>query len=196
MKTNKALLRKKYKEKRQALSKEAIELKSLEIANKVLQLPLWQRTYFHLFLSIKEQKEINTEYLLHILNGKDKNIVISKSDFSDFSMQHFLLTDSTVIKKNKWNIPEPVDGIAIDTQKLDVVFVPLLVFDLKGNRVGYGKGFYDRFLKSCRKDTLKVGLSFFEAEATSINADNDDIALDFCVTPQQIYKFNTRDNYT
>ena len=189
MKTNKALLRKKYKEKRKTLSEEAIELKSLEIANKALQLPLWQQSYFHLFLSIKEQKEINTEYLLHILNGKDKNIVISKSDFSDFSMQHFLLTDSTVIKKNQWNIPEPVDGIAIDTQKLDVVFVPLLAFDLNGNRVGYGKGFYDRFLKSCRKDTLKIGLSFFEAETTSIDADNDDIALDFCVTPQQIYKF-------
>src|SRR5690554_2150930 len=190
MKTNKGFVRKKYKEKRRALSEEDVASKSLAIANRTLQLPIWHYFYFHLFLSITEQKEINTEYLLHILNGKDKNIVISKSDFSDFSMQHFLLTDNTIIKKNQWNIPEPVDGITIDTQKLDVIFVPLLAFDLKGNRVGYGKGFYDRFLKTCRKDALKIGLSFFEAETAITDTHIDDIALDLCVTPQQVYKFS------
>ena len=61
-------------------------------------------------------------------------------------MTHFLLTDNTKIKKNQYNIPEPINGLEVPTKKIDVVFVPLLAFDKKGNRVGYGKGFYDKFL--------------------------------------------------
>ena len=90
--------------------------------------------------------------------------MISKSDFKSGLMTHFLLTDNTIIKKNSYNIPEPVDGIEINSDKLEVVFVPLLAFDKHGNRVGYGKGFYDRFLSECKPETIKIGFSFFEAE--------------------------------
>ena len=60
-----------------------------------------------------------------------------------------MLTDNTKIKKNKYNIPEPIDGIEVPNNKLEVVFIPLLAFDEKGNRVGYGKGFYDNMLNKC-----------------------------------------------
>ena len=115
-----------------------------DIANEILKLPIWDKTYFHVFLPIEEQKEVNTEFILHLLSGKDKEIVISKSDFATREMTHFLLTDNTKIKKNEYNIPEPVDGLEVPATKIDVVFVPLLAYDQKGNRVGYGKGFYDR----------------------------------------------------
>ncbi|WP_179348915.1 5-formyltetrahydrofolate cyclo-ligase [Winogradskyella pacifica] len=185
----KPLLRKKYKDLRKALSKTQVEDNSLAIANKLLSLDIWNNTFYHIFLTIEEQKEINTDYILNILSGKDKNIVISKSNFEDYSMTHYLLTDNTKIIKNNYNIPEPIDGIEIPSSQLEVVFIPLLAFDNTGHRIGYGKGFYDRFLAQCKPETIKIGLSFFEAEAETIEASEDDIKLDYCVTPNRVFQF-------
>ncbi len=186
---NKTELRTKYKALRKNLSEAEIEEKSLAIANGVLALDIWDKNYFHVFLPIEEQKEVNTEFLLHLLSGKDKEIVISKSDFATRKMTHFLLTDNTKIKKNEYNIPEPVYGIEVPSSKIQVVFVPLLAFDTKGNRVGYGKGFYDQFLAECQPETIKIGLSFFEAENTITDVFEKDVRLDFCITPEKCYHF-------
>jgi len=92
-------LRNKYKALRKNLKPEEIETYSLAIANRLLQLNIWDKIYYHLFLSIEEQKEIDTEFILQILAGKDKEIVVSKSDFATLEMTHFLLTDNTKFKK-------------------------------------------------------------------------------------------------
>ena len=176
----KSELRKKYKALRAELSKDFIDSQSLAIANQLLSLDIWDKTYFHLFLSIAEQKEIDTEFLLHVLAGKDKEVVVSKSDFTSNKMTHFLLTD---------NIPEPVDGIEVPVSKIEVVFVPLLAFDIKGNRVGYGKGFYDAFLSECQPETIKIGLSLFDAEPIIEDTSKLDVSLNYCVTPGRIYEF-------
>ena len=185
----KSELRKKYKQLRKELTENQVEDFSLEIANKLLKLDIWSKTFFHIFLTIEEQKEINTDYILNILSGKDKNIIISKSNFEDYSMTHYLLMDNTRIKKNKYNIPEPVDGIEIPSSQLEVVFIPLLAFDKTGQRIGYGKGFYDRFLANCKPETLKIGLSFFDVEDETFEASENDIKLDYCVTPNQVFQF-------
>ena len=182
-------LRKKYKTLRKNLSEDTIEEWSLKIANQLIRLDIWQHSFYHLFLPIESQKEINTEYILQVLAGKDKNIVLSKSDFETREMTHFLLTDNTRIKKNTYDIPEPVDGLEVPVSKIDVVFVPLLAFDEKGNRVGYGKGFYDKFLAECKPEILKIGLSFFESEKVISDVLNTDIQLDLCVTPTKVYNF-------
>jgi 5-formyltetrahydrofolate cyclo-ligase len=182
-------LRKKYKDLRQSLSSSKIEEKSLGIANHLLQLNIWDKTYYHLFLSIEEQKEIDTEFILNILQGKDKEIVVSKSDFNSLEMTHYLLTDNTKFKKNEYNISEPIYGLEVPVAKIDVVFVPLLAFDIKGNRVGYGKGFYDIFLAKCKPETVKIGLSFFEAEEKIEDVFENDIQLNYCVTPNNIVTF-------
>jgi 5-formyltetrahydrofolate cyclo-ligase len=185
----KKALRTNYKALRNELTEIEIEEKSLAIANEILKLPIWEKTYFHLFLSITEHKEVNTEFILHLLAGKDKEIVISKSDFETREMTHFLLTDNTRIKKNEYNIPEPVDGLEVPATKIDVVFVPLLAFDKKGNRVGYGKGFYDKFLSHCKPEAIKIGLSFFEPEELISDVFESDVLLDYCVTPIGVFEF-------
>ena len=186
---NKKELRIKYKALRKELSENEVEEMSLAIANKALTLPIWEKTYFHVFLPITEQNEVNTEFVLHLLSGKDKEILISKSDFTTRKMTHFLLTDNTKIKKNQYNIPEPVDGLEVPTSKIEVVFVPLLAFDKTGHRVGYGKGFYDTFLSECKPEVIKIGLSFFEAEESIKDVFEMDIRLDYCVTPSGVYRF-------
>lgn len=186
---NKKELRLKSKTLRNALSENEIEEMSLAVANKILTLPIWEKTYFHIFLPITEQKEVNTEFILHLLSGKDKEIIVSKADFETRNMTHFLLTDNTRIKKNAYNIPEPVDGIEVPSHKIDVVFVPLLAFDKKGHRVGYGKGFYDKFLSECKPDVIKIGLSFFDPEELITDVFEGDVKLDYCVTPNSIHSF-------
>ena len=185
----KSELRKKYKSLRSTLPLSQIDDLSIAIANQTLKLPIWDYSFYHIFLSIEEHKEINTDYILNILVGKDKNIVVSKCNFKDTSLINYLLTDNTVIKKSDWGIPEPVDGIEIDDKKIEVVFVPLLAFDKVGNRVGYGKGFYDNFLANCKPETIKIGLSFFDVEDEIEGVYEGDIRLDYCVTPEQVYRF-------
>lgn len=184
--------RNKFKEKRQALSHAFVQQMSLCIANKSLEvLNIWEYATYHVFLSIQERKEVNTEYLLHILQGKDKNIVVAKSNFKDCGMQHFLLTEQTKLQKNTLGIPEPTNGIPVQEEELDVVFVPLLGVDKNGHRIGYGKGFYDRFLAACKPKVIKVGLGFFpplQEDLKDIHV--NDIPLDILITPQKIYCFN------
>lgn len=185
---NKKELRQKYKQMRSLLSAEEINIKSHAIANQLLTMDIWQYENYHIFLPIKNQKEVNTEYILHILQGKDKNIILSKSNFEDFSMQSYLLTDNTKLKINHWGIPEPENGIVIDPKTIDVVFTPLLAFDQLGNRIGYGKGFYDRFLTIVEPKKI-IGLSFFKPEKTNFNISNDDIRLTNCVLHDETYDF-------
>jgi len=184
----KEAFRQKYKSLRNTYSEEAIEELSLKIANNALQLPIWDYTNYHIFLSISEKKEINTNYLLHILQGRDKSIVVPKVSKGTPNMTHFLLQDNTLLKPSNYGVPEPVSGIEINPLQIDVVFVPLLAYDTKGNRIGYGGGYYDRFLNQCKPETLFIGLSYFESEA-KIPSEATDIPLHFCVSPNKIHKF-------
>ena len=181
-------LRKKYKDLRLGIQPEEISDLSIILANHVLEIPIWDFFYFHTFLSIPTKKEVDTLPLITLLQGRDKNVVVPKV-ISQNSMENYLLTDSTALKTNSWGIPEPIDGILIPESKIEVVFIPLLAFDLKGNRVGYGKGFYDNFLQKCNPKTVKIGLSLFEAENTIQDVHKNDVPLDYCITPKKIYKF-------
>ncbi len=184
----KAALRHQYSELRRTLSHEDIETASIAISNHLLRLPIWFFNYYHLFLQIPDKKEINTQHILSVLSGRDKNIVVPKLG-KGLHFHNYLLTDGTRLVKNRWGIPEPEDGLEVPEQKIDLVFLPLLAFDLQGHRVGYGKGYYDAFLGNCREDVVKVGLSFFEAENEISDVREADIAMDYCVTPEKVYRF-------
>ena len=161
---------------------------SISIANHCLAVDLWTKSLYHLFLSSEKKNEVNTSFLLSVLQGKDKQIVVSKI-LNESKLEHYLLSDQTLLKENDYGIPEPVSGIKINPLEIDVVFLPLLVFDKQGHRVGYGKGYYDRFLADCQKETIKVGISFFEPIDKIEDIDENDIAMDFVVTPNQVFSF-------
>jgi len=182
-------LRIKYRKLRAGVTPLQASDLSMAMANQSLQIPIWDFFYYHIFLSIESQREVDTLPLITVLQAKDKQVIVPKVSGPD-SMEHYLLTDATRLKKNRWDIPEPVDGIQVPEKKIDLVFLPLLAFDLEGNRVGYGKGFYDIFLERCRKDVVKVGLSFFGAEESPITGLHEhDEKLDYCITPDRIYAF-------
>jgi len=180
-------LRLTYSSLRKKLSEKSRIDSSLQIANRLLHVPIWAHTNYHLFMPIAKKNEVDTAYLLSVLQGKDKNVIVPKVVGN--TLQHFLLTDNTKFIESNWGIPEPENGLTVAPDQLDVIFIPLLAFDKSGNRVGYGKGFYDVFLSACRPEAVLVGLSFFEAENTPIVAEPHDIRLDYCVTPKNIYSF-------
>ena len=185
---DKGTLRRLYKEKRERLDSETIEEWSLTIANRCLGLPIWDKTNYHIFLSMPNKKEVDTSFLLHILQGRDKTIAVPKTDFGDSSMKAILLQENTKFRVTSFGVAEPENGIELSPDTFDVVFVPLLAYDSHGNRLGYGKGFYDRFLASCNSNCLFIGLSFFPPE-DELPTNEKDIPLHYCVTPKSLYRF-------
>lgn len=184
----KAVLRTEYQKRRDSLTEEQIADCSIQISNLSLTLNIWEYSIYHLFMTNEKNKEIDTSYLLSVIQGKDKQPVIPKI-VDDNRLEHFLLNDQTPLKNNRWGIPEPLSGITINPKQIEVVFVPLLVFDQQGHRVGYGKGYYDRFLDQCSESTLKVGLTFFDPVTKIEDIETHDISLDFALTPERIYAF-------
>ena len=182
----KETLRQHYKSLRASLDTEAVADHSLAIANQVLQLPICEYTNYHVFLPIENKVEVDTSYLLSVLQGKDKSVILSKANFETNTMQHSLLQENTRIAISKFGIPEPQQGVEILAPSIDVVFVPLLAFDKKGHRVGYGKGFYDRFLKKCRPDVIKIGLSMFEPLESKIDMHVNDVGLNYILYGEEV----------
>jgi 5-formyltetrahydrofolate cyclo-ligase len=185
---NKNTVRQQYRLLRAKLSEEERLEKSIQIANLALKLPCWNLTYFHLFLSSEKLIEVDTEPLMSVLLGKDKQLIVPKME-KENRLTHYLLTDATPIQKNAFGIAEPQGGIAVKETQIEVVFIPLLAFDESGHRLGYGKGYYDRFLARCSSECIKIGLSFFKPEK-QLPFEATDIPLDFCITPTRIYSFN------
>lgn len=185
----KQTLRLSFKRKRNAFSSEEIQNLSLDLANQILNLNIWGYTNFHVFFPIEKNNEIDTKLIIQVIQGKDKNVILPKLNIENKSFLNFLLTDSTLLKENELGIAEPQSGIQINENQIEVVFVPLLCFDKSGHRVGYGGGHYDRFLKKCPKNTVKIGLSFFDPIQKISDINITDVRMNFCLTPKKIYEF-------
>ncbi len=183
----KSALRRSFLKKRRALSSQEHADMSFAIANNCLKLPIWHLDYYHVYLPIKAKAEIDTTLILTLLQGKDKQVILPRIKGSE--LEHILLTDITKLKINRLGIPEPEKGIKISPEQIDVIFLPLLAWDKSGNRLGYGKGFYDNFLSLCKTNTIKVGLSFFDPVDKIVDIRSEDIRMDFCVNPEGIKKF-------
>ncbi len=181
---NKKEARKLYKEKRKNLTQKEIESFQSSIYRQIYEIDYSNIENIHIFLPIKKQKEINTYPIVDFLQKLRKTVVISKSNFKNNTLQHFILTESTILIENNYGIPEPENAEQIGEKKLDLVFVPLLVSDEQKYRVGYGKGFYDRFLASCRKDVTTVGLNFFPPINTIDDINEFDIPLNKVIYPK------------
>lgn len=183
-------LRELYKARRLSLTQTAIAKLSAEMNVRLQQLPLPKSSYVHIYLPIKKWNEFNTFPYIHWLweQRSDVKIVVSKTGFHTGDLTHYHLDEDVVLSVNRWGIPEPEDSTrlkSIPVSAIDCVLMPLLVCDHQGNRIGYGKGFYDRFLAECRTDVFKVGLSYFEPllSEAPIMADPWDIKLDALICP-------------
>lgn len=189
---DKAILRKHFLEKRQSLSRSQYWSLMDQLIDQIKGLDWLKYKVVHLFLPIKKHQEIDTFSILNYFKQQVPHLqlVIPRTNFETFEMENVLYDhEHTILVRNKFDIPEPIHGTLVPSNQIDLVFVPLLAFDKQGNRVGYGKGFYDRFLSTCRPDVQKAGISFFEPVDKINDLNEFDRKLDFCICPDKIWQF-------
>ena len=183
--------RKLYKEKRQGLS--AMERAKLDdlllIQLQSVQLPFI--TFLLSYWPIEQNHEPNTHLFTDYLEFQNPELIICypRSNFQDQTMQAVQTNDDTRFRKNHYGLYEPEDGVMVNPAGMDMIFVPLLSVDKKGFRVGYGKGFYDRYLSQCRDECLTIGFSYFEPLDAIDDTNDFDVPLNLCVTPSTVYVF-------
>jgi 5-formyltetrahydrofolate cyclo-ligase len=183
-------LRQDYRQLRKQLSGDEVNDLSRKITK---QLGIWLDgqeglTHFHLFFPIAKFNEVNTFYIKQLLEQQDKTLFTSQVNRDENRLDTLQLPPDAAFFLDEWGIPVPQESVRITSTKIQVVFVPLLAYDKSGHRLGFGKGFYDRFLASLDQPVLKLGLSFFAPEER-IPVEPHDIPLDYCITPGQIWSF-------
>ena len=183
-------LRKKFLKKREELIALKLEEDSLLLNQKCIELiKKYHPKYVHCFLPIHSKGEINTLEIIQYCWKNKINVVVPVSNFDEGTMQQAEFKSDTKTKLTKYNITEPVDPIWINNQCIDIVITPLLAFDLKGYRVGYGGGFYDRFFSSLPLNVKKIGISLFDPCTCIEDITELDMPMTHCITPKKIYTF-------
>lgn len=187
---SKADLRKEFLEKRKSLNQNDLLNKSRQLSERFFALiDLSSVKTLHTFLPIQEMNEPDTWQIIDRIRREFPSIRIAlpRVDEQTKTLDHFFFEGLHQIKKNKWGIEEPHQGIPVEVSKIDMVIVPLIASDCVGHRVGYGKGFYDKFLSQCRPNCIKIGLSFFEPVELIDDKANHDVRLTMIVTPENVY---------
>jgi 5-formyltetrahydrofolate cyclo-ligase len=178
-----------YKAKRKALTDVEFEKLNDLLLIHWQKLPIPFLNAMMSYFPIYESREPDPQNIEHFSHYQNPGISISFPRLTgDNTMEAIDSTDYTPTF-NKYHIMEIKNGEIIAPDVLDVVIVPLLAFDKQGNRVGFGKGFYDRYLARCADDVIKVGLSFFEPVHKIADVDEYDIPLTYCITPNELYEF-------
>lgn len=188
---DKAAIRKKHHELRKGISIEEREKCSEIISDRALDYLISNPSvrHIHLFLSISRLNEINTFPLLEKLQKMGYILYTSYINPTTKVLDTLEISDTNEFKLDAFGIPLPKEMTLAETGKIQLVFVPLLAFDQKGNRLGYGKAYYDQFLSTFKNEIIKVGLSFFPPEK-EIPVEPHDIGLDICITPDKVYHFS------
>lgn len=188
----KSKLRQIYLGRQKLISPAEIIEKSREIAERFFEsFDISGISFLHCFLPIGRFNEIDTKFIFERVWRDFANIVtlVPRVNFRTNELESLVFTPDTNLIQNAWQIHEPAHDNFVQVERIDVVLVPLLSFDLQGFRVGYGKGFYDKFLTNCRADCLKIGLSYFQPAEKITDAQLHDVKLDYCLTPEKVWSF-------
>lgn len=184
----KNILRKQILPARKVLARSVWEERNKLLYHKVfLFLEKHSANVIHTFLPIERNKEVNTWPIIKSLIDQKKKVVVSSTDLKNETMHHYYYHPQLKFKLNRLKIPEPVNADKADVNSIEVIFMPLLAADKLGNRIGYGKGYYDRLLHDL-PEMKKVGLSLGPLFDAFNFAESHDIRLDYCISPFEIHQ--------
>jgi 5-formyltetrahydrofolate cyclo-ligase len=144
-------------------------------------------TYWPLSHHAEPNTLLFSGYLRHMIPGLV--MAYPLTDIPSKQMTALAIHEDTVYHTSQWGITEPKEGAVLQPAEIDMVFVPLLACDKHGYRVGYGQGFYDRYLANCRGDVVRIGFSYFDPIEKITDTSEFDIPLTHCITPQHVYEF-------
>lgn len=188
----KAELRKYYLKERLSLNDEQFARYNFDICeNFFAELDLTNVKVLHSFIPMENTREPNTRIIIYKATEQYPSIKISvpKINVHTVEIDNYYYEQPGQLKANAWGIPEPQYGEPTNTEDIDMVLVPMLIADQNGHRVGYGKGFYDKFLATCKASCIPVGLCFYEPISRIDDINALDMPLKFCVTPSQVHRF-------
>lgn len=127
------------------------------------------------------QSEVETEEVIEQLLSEGKAVYLPRSEEGELIICRIQHKDD--LAEGAYGIKEPKGScLEYDPEKLDCLIIPGVAFDRKGNRLGYGKGYYDKLLKNC--SAPKIALAFAEQIVDDVPAEPHDIAMDLIVTDQ------------
>ncbi|ACU08483.1 5-formyltetrahydrofolate cyclo-ligase [Flavobacteriaceae bacterium 3519-10] len=185
---NKSEIRKLYLAKRKGLPIEELMRMSEEIfKNFIAEFKPVTNQKVHCFLSITDKHEVNTVPFLNYFFTNSIRVFVPK--IVDGKMISLEINSDTRLVKNSWGIAEPESSKDSGESSFDFVLVPLLYADRSGNRVGYGKGFYDTFFATVNANAFKIGLNFFSPAEEISDVWENDVSLDYLVTPTEVLSF-------
>ncbi|RAK68425.1 5-formyltetrahydrofolate cyclo-ligase [Hymenobacter edaphi] len=176
--------------RRRALPPAALAARSAQVAARLFssfEVAAWRAV--HVFLPLQRRQELDTWPLIRQLWAQQPGTRVAVPVVeADGTLTHRLLTPDTPLVESAWGIPEPMAAPRMEPAELDVVLLPLLAFDEQGQRVGYGKGFYDRFLLECPQ-ARRIGLSLEPPVPRIDDVWPGDVPLHACVTPERVWHF-------
>jgi 5-formyltetrahydrofolate cyclo-ligase len=191
----KSEIREKALAERKSWTQEKFNLKNSELLNqiKAFMQPLPRNLMLMSFQSMEHTREVMTSPMHSLLINEPyfHQLIFPKIEKNTSQLIPFLTDKKSKFEKSEWGILEPMEETAVrlNPKDVDIIFIPLLALDTNGHRVGYGKGFYDRFLASTKPDVIKIGLSLEEPIEPIEDINPFDIGLDFAITPKSVYRF-------
>ncbi|WP_138429485.1 5-formyltetrahydrofolate cyclo-ligase [Fodinibius saliphilus] len=178
-------LRSRLLEARESITAKAFSHGSKHIIGSLKDKPAFlEADVIHCYVSMNSRGEVDTHHLLKELLNSDKDVIVPISNFADHTLSHIRLDSFDQLKENKWGVLEPDEGEEVSIDQVDLVVVPMVGGDECANRIGYGKGFYDRFLKDV--SALKIGLCFEQNIVPKLPVEEFDIPLDHIITEERI----------
>lgn len=182
----KEVLRERLLKQRKAISDADFEQHSLQIIQKVREEDDFSKAdTVHCYVSMNARGEVETRrFIRGMLQGDKKEVVVPITNFEEGTLSHIRLSSFDQLESNKWGVLEPRKGEEVSPSVLDLVIVPMVGGDEHCNRIGYGKGFYDRFLREV--GCPKIGLIFDQNIVSRLPAEKFDIPLDKIITEKRI----------
>ncbi|KQT15469.1 5-formyltetrahydrofolate cyclo-ligase [Chryseobacterium sp. Leaf404] len=181
-------LRKRYLEKRKSLyEKEIFQLSKDIFKNFINHFKPLPNQKIHIFIPIEKFKEINTQIFIDYFLSRNIRVFVPK--IVETKLISVEICAETQFKINSWGISEPVSNEDSAVLDFDFVITPLLYCDSKGNRVGYGKGFYDGFFSGISKHSKKIGINYFNPDECIDDVWEEDIPVDYLITPTAVLSF-------
>jgi 5-formyltetrahydrofolate cyclo-ligase len=182
----KKAIRKKISILRDAQKEKEVDESSLEIQELLFSVPEFRRAEVVMFYA-SLGREVRTESMIEKAIREGKQVALPRCDMKKGEILPCLIADyKQDLSPGVWGIMEPVGRSVISSQELDLVVAPGVAFDLFCNRVGRGKGFYDRFLKDVSPVTVKVGLAFDFQVIEKVPMSDEDVPMDKVVTESRV----------
>lgn len=179
-------LRKRVLNIRNSMSIENVEKNSSIIIDKIINTDIYKQSKV-VFIYMDFNKEVMTSQLIKRMLSEKKRVVIPYTDTINTELIPSEITKQADLKLNSFGYYEPVSIMPVDPEEIDLVIVPGVVFDKQLNRIGFGKGYYDKILIKLKPSAVKIAVAHEFQVFELIPTEEHDIKMDMIITEKSIW---------